>query len=71
MSIHDLGIPVAFVLYVFEEAYSKSMKRVEDRVIVICAILVDKYAAWFEKVITIRSHCSVPKANGHPERLQP
>ena len=38
MSIHDLEIPVAFVLYVFEEADSKSMKRVEDRVIIICAI---------------------------------
>ena len=50
MSIHHLGIPVAFVLYVFEEADSKSMKRVEDRVIVISAILVDNYAARFERL---------------------
>ena len=42
MSIHGFGIPVSFILYVFEEADSKSMKRVEDHVIVIRAIFGDK-----------------------------
>src|SRR5437879_250485 len=50
MSIHGLGIPVSLVLHVFEETDAKSMKRVQDRVIVICAILVDKQAARFERL---------------------
>jgi len=35
MSIHDVGIPVPAVLNVFEKADSKSMERVENRVVVV------------------------------------
>jgi len=55
MPVHDLGIPVSLVLHVFEEADAKSMKRVEDRGIVICSILVDKSASCGARLRLINS----------------
>jgi hypothetical protein len=45
MSIHNVRIPVPPILNIFKKADSKSMKRVENRAVVIGPILVDDDAA--------------------------
>ena len=48
MAINNLGIPVSLIVDVFKEADSKSMKNIQDRVIVVGPVLIDDYAAGFQ-----------------------
>jgi len=41
VAIHDLRVPIPFVLDVLEKPDSKWMKCIQDRVVVVGAVLVD------------------------------
>jgi hypothetical protein len=48
VAINNLGIPISFIVHVFKEADSKSMKNIQDRVIVVGPVLIEDYAAGFQ-----------------------
>src|ERR1700733_15389848 len=50
MPVYVLRVPVALIFYVLEKAYSKLMKGIQNRVIVVGAVLIDKQSARFQRL---------------------